>query len=99
MMKKLLIVLIVMIATAGTAQQRKVEKANKNYSRLAFIDAQQLYLRIAENGYTSPEILAKLGDTYYFNDELQDAYNWYNKLFEKYSDNIKPEYYFRYTNL
>jgi len=97
MMKKLLFVLIVMVTTVATAQQGKFEKANKNYKNLAFIDAQQLYLRIAENGYANPEMLAKLGDTYYFNDDLEEAYNWYNKLFESYNDNIEPVYYFRYA--
>ena len=97
MMKKLLFILIVMITAAATAQQRKVDRANKDYTQLAFIDAQQLYLKIAENGFSSPELLAKLGDTYYFNDDLQESFNWYNKLFERYSDNIKPEYYFRYA--
>ncbi len=97
MIKKLLFLLIVLFATVSTGQGRKVKKADKEYTNLAFIDAQELYLRIAENGYTSPEILAKLGDTYYFNDDLQDAFTWYNKLFLQYSDNIMPEYYFRYA--
>jgi outer membrane protein OmpA-like peptidoglycan-associated protein/tetratricopeptide (TPR) repeat protein len=97
MMKKILFILIAFVATTGFAQQRKVNRANKDYTNLAFIDAQELYLKIVENGYQSPEILAKLGDTYYFNDELQEAYNWYSQLFELYSDNIKPEYYFRYA--
>lgn len=97
MMKKLFIVLIALMATNGVAQERKVNKAGKEYTNLAFIDAQELYLRIVKNGYSSPEILAKLGDTYYFNDDLQESYNWYSQLFEKYSDNIKPEYYFRYA--
>ena len=97
MMKKIFIVLIILVSTASMAQQRKVDKASKDFNQLAFIDAQELYLRIVKNGYTSPEVLAKLGDTYYFNDDLQESYNWYNQLFEKYSDNIKPEYYFRYA--
>ncbi|PRP67257.1 OmpA family protein [Nonlabens agnitus] len=97
MMKKLFIVLLALVATTGVAQERKVEKASKDFANLAFIDAQELYLRIVKNGYSSPEILAKLGDTYYFNDDLQESYNWYNQLFENYSDNIKPEYYFRYA--
>jgi len=97
MMKKLLFALIALVATTAVGQERKVDKAGKDFAKLAFIDAQELYLRIVENGYSSPEVLAKLGDTYYFNDDLQESHTWYKQLFDKYSDNIKPEYYFRYA--
>ncbi len=79
------------------AQQRKVDRADKKYSNLAFMDAQKLYLKIVENGNETQEILQKLADTYYFNDDLQESNVWYSKLFEKYSDSIEPEYYFRHA--
>lgn len=97
MIKKLLFVLILMVTAATTAQQPKVERANKNFKNLAYIDAQQLYLKIAENGNPSKEVLAKLADTYYFNNDLQEAYTWYQKLFALDNKDIKPVYYFRYA--
>ncbi len=97
MMKKILFTLVGLISLTTVAQERKIKKANKNYSNLAFIDAQRLYTRIAENGNASAEVLAKLADTYYFNDDLTQSYEWYNQLFENYRGDIKPEYYFRYA--
>ncbi len=79
------------------AQQGKVDRAGKEFNNLAFIDAQELYLKIASNGFTSQELLSKLGDTYYFNDDLQESYNWYKRLFDEYNDSIQTEYYFRYA--
>ncbi|PPK92373.1 outer membrane protein OmpA-like peptidoglycan-associated protein [Nonlabens xylanidelens] len=97
MFKKLSILIILFAFSFGHAQKGKLDKGNEKFKSLAFIEAQKIYLKLVEEGFASPEILAKLGDTYYFNDELQKAYKWYNQLFEKYEDNAKPEYFFRYA--
>jgi len=97
MFKKLSILIILFTFSYGHAQQGKVDKGNEKFNSLAFIDAQKIYLKLVEEGFASPEVLAKLGDTYYFNDDLQKAYKWYNQLFEEYEDNAKPEYFFRYA--
>ncbi|WP_124981196.1 OmpA family protein [Nonlabens xiamenensis] len=98
MFKKLLWCLTFFGLTATVyAQKKDLDKANKKFEVLAFIDAQKLYLKMADNGYESAELFSKLGDTYYFNDDLKEAVVWYDKLFAKYKDQIGPEYYFRYA--
>ncbi|BAO55491.1 OmpA family protein [Nonlabens marinus] len=97
MIKKILLIGCIIISSIAHAQQGKIDRASKDFKNLAFIDAQELYLKIASNGFTNQELLAKLGDTYYFNDDLQESYNWYKKMFDQYTGTIQPEYYFRYA--
>lgn len=97
MFKKLSILILLLSVSLMQAQKGELEKGNRKYKSFAFIEAQQIYLKLAEDGYASPEILAKLGDTYYFNDDLNKAHKWYEQLFASYQDNVKPEYFFRYA--
>lgn len=97
-MKNILLLFIYGISFSVLAQEGQVNKANDQYSKLAFIDAQEIYLKVVESGYENAEILAKLGDTYYFNDDLEKAFKWYNRLFVVATeDAIAPEYFFRYA--
>ncbi|MGJ8685652.1 MAG: OmpA family protein [Nonlabens sp.] len=97
MIKNISIILVFAFSVMGLAQNKTVKKANKDYENLAFIDAREIYLKVVESGYKNEEILSKLGDTYYFNDELEEAYKYYSQLFEMDNDVISPEYYFRYA--
>ncbi len=97
MMKKILITLICLVSFISYGQVKDVKKANKEFEKFAFIDAQQIYLKVVEKGYKNVEILSKLGDTYYFNDELTESYKWYKELFDLDSESLAPEYYFRYA--
>ncbi|MBF4983120.1 PD40 domain-containing protein [Nonlabens mediterrranea] len=97
MMKNILVTLICLISIISFGQQNDVNKANKEFDKFAFIDAQQIYLKVVEKGYKNIEILSKLGDTYYFNDELTESYKWYKELFDLDSESLAPEYYFRYA--
>ncbi|WOI22841.1 OmpA family protein [Nonlabens ulvanivorans] len=96
-MKKILITLICLVSFISYGQVKDVKKANKEFEKFAFIDAQQIYLKVVEKGYKNVEILSKLGDTYYFNDELTESYKWYKELFDLDSESLDPEYYFRYA--
>lgn len=67
--------------SAVIAQERKVEKANKNYEQLDYVDAQKIYLAVAGKGYKSEELFSKLGNSYYFNAQYDEAVKWYGRLF------------------
>ncbi|WP_416445120.1 OmpA family protein [Leeuwenhoekiella sp. A16] len=79
------------------AQSNKIEQANKKFEQYAFIDAQKIYLKIAQEGFESVDLFQNLGDSYYFNGNYDDAAKWYGELITKYSDSIQPEYLFRYA--
>ena len=96
-MKIRLILVIALISTASLFGQKvQVAKADKKYDKFAYIDAIEIYERVANKGYESPDVFKKLGNAYYFNAELDKAANWYGKLMDL-GQEIEPEYYFRYS--
>jgi tetratricopeptide (TPR) repeat protein len=62
----------------------------------ATIDIIKTYERVAEKGYETLEILKKLANSYFFDNELEKAEKYYHKLFSKTTD-LEPEYYYRYS--
>ncbi len=80
----------------GLGQEVKLDRANKKYQELAYIDASEIYLDLAESGYRSEELFRKLGNIYYFNAKYVDAANWYKELFSL-TENLEPIYYLRYS--
>ncbi|WP_017498498.1 OmpA family protein [Flavobacterium sp. WG21] len=95
--------MILFFATASCAfsQENKIKKANKKYDDLAYIDAIEIYKRVAEKGYKSKELFEKLGNSYYFNAQFLEANKWYTQLFGLNTVNsnnfVTPEYYYRYS--
>ncbi|WP_405251384.1 OmpA family protein [Dokdonia sp. Asnod3-C12] len=81
---------------AGYAQEGKVKVAGEQFEDLAYVNARDLYLRVANRGFTSPEVFSKLGDSYYFTADYADAVQWYEKLVTT-GEEVSPEYYFRYA--
>lgn len=78
------------------SQKAKIGRADKSYENFAYIDAIKTYERIVQKGYKSADMLKKLGNSYYFNAELEQANKWYSELFTMGQD-IEPEYYYRYS--
>ncbi|WP_124981194.1 OmpA family protein [Nonlabens xiamenensis] len=79
------------------AQVDLMRQSNQEYENLAYDSAQQLYLEIVKNGFESSELFARLGDTYYFNNDYREAKKWYDKLFKYPQQDIAPIYFFRYA--
>lgn len=91
-----LVFLVLLCAGSSIAQKRaKLAKANKEFDKYDYIDAREIYLKVVEDGYHSAEIYKKLGDTYYYNSDYVTAVNWYERLLQKYPDNIEVDYYYR----
>ncbi|GAA3520516.1 OmpA family protein [Aquimarina addita] len=87
----------VFICVTALAQEKRLEKANENFDKYAFVDARKIYLDVANSGYSSADLYSKLGDSYYFNAELEESVKWYEQLVNNYTDTIDPEYLFRYS--
>ena len=86
-----------LVTFTGIAQQKKIDKANKEYDKFAYVDAQKVFEKVVENGYASLEIFQKLGDSYYFNSDYYNAAKWYSQLMDNYGKEVDSEYYFRYA--
>ncbi|GGX30580.1 OmpA family protein [Aquimarina muelleri] len=91
------IAISLLISCFTFSQEKRLAKADENFSRFAFVDARKIYLQVAKSGYASPELFKKIGDSYYFNAELEKSVGWYEKLVNEYEDQIEPEYLFRYS--
>ncbi len=101
MRKKYIQVVILVTSLAFNivlAQEKKIERANKEFEQYAYIDAREAYLSVAKKGYSSQDLYEKLGDSYYYNADLANASKWYGKLYEEYTSTMKPEYLFRYSH-
>lgn len=77
-------------------QISKLAKADKKYDKFSYIDAIEIYEKVAEKGIKSVDLFQKLGNAYYFNGELTKASKWYGALFALQQE-VEPEYYFRYA--
>lgn len=62
----------------------------------AYVVMIKTYERVAEKGYKSVDIFQKLGNAFYFNNELEKAARWYSELFAMTSD-LEADYYYRYS--
>ena len=78
------------------AQKSKIKKASTEYRDFAYIKTSEILLEVVEKGYKSADILQKLGDSFYFNNKMQEASKWYAELFEQ-NEIVDKEYYFRYA--
>jgi outer membrane protein OmpA-like peptidoglycan-associated protein/tetratricopeptide (TPR) repeat protein len=78
------------------AQKSKTTAADKKYNNFAYIRAINTYEKVAEKGYKSEDMFQKLGNSYYFNGELDKAAKWYDELFTM-NPNQESEYCYRYA--
>ena len=102
-MKNKIIYLVLITITCVTSysqvskQISKTEvRGNKEYDKLAYIDAIKTYERIYSRGYKSADMLLKIGNAYYFNAELEKANKWYDELYTA-SPQQDAEFYYRFA--
>ncbi|WP_289040978.1 OmpA family protein [uncultured Zobellia sp.] len=99
MMKKIhiLYVLVFLMGTSCFAQEKLITKANEKYDEYSFSPAIDIYKKVLDRGYVSADLLKKLGNSYYYNADYEDASKTYKRLVDEYPGEIGPEYYFRYA--
>ncbi|MGY3793786.1 OmpA family protein [Aquimarina sp. 433] len=85
------------INCSSQSTEKLLSKADQNFEALAYINARDIYLDVAKKGYSSPDLYRKLADSFYFTGEPEESIEWYEKLISNFSDQIKPEYLFRYA--
>ena len=75
------ILFIIGITFFSFGQSGKLKSADKKYDTYSYIDAIEIYEKVAEKGYKSVDLFQRLGNAYYFNGELDKASKWYGDLF------------------
>jgi tetratricopeptide (TPR) repeat protein len=80
-MKKFLVILFLLCATFAWADDNTllIEEGNKLYSQNDYQQAAELYQKVIENGYESPELYYNLGNTYFKLDNIPSAILYYEK--------------------
>ena len=79
------------------AQEQKLKKASGNYEQLDYVNAQKIYLSVAEKGHESEELFTKLANSYYFNAQYDEAVKWYDRLFDFTQESEQDIVYLRYS--
>ena len=108
MLKRILTLLIIVCGCLVkiTAQQdsipdkqiaRVIERADERYNQYSFSPAIDIYKKVLDKGYSSPDLLKRLGNSYYFNAKYQEAAETYKKLKAKYPNEMSVEDIFRYA--
>ena len=97
-MKKYFILLFILSTPViTTAQESKISKGNKGFDNYDYVNAQDIYQKVADKGYESADLYKRLGDSYYLNASYEKAQVWYEKLINTYADDVEAETYFRYA--
>jgi len=90
------LVVACLVSVCMSSQKLLKSKADQQFNKFAYVDAIKTYERIFAKGYKSKEMLQKLGDSYYFKADLDNAAKWYGELFA-FTQVVAPEYYYRYA--
>jgi tetratricopeptide (TPR) repeat protein len=71
--------LITAFSAFASVEQVNISGANKAYSAGSFSAAADLYLKVADAGYASPELYYNLGNSYFKMNEYARAILWYER--------------------
>ena len=72
-MIKIFTLLFIGFCLIGFAHNSKLRNANKKYDNYSYIDAIEIYEKVAKKGHKSADLFNKVGNSYYFNAELVKA--------------------------
>jgi tetratricopeptide (TPR) repeat protein len=73
------IMLLITLTSFSSVQSDNVVKANKAYSAGAYSQAAELYKKVADAGYESPELYYNLGNAYFKLNDYARAILWYER--------------------
>jgi len=93
-----MIIISIFSCTIYSQNAKAVTAPNNSKTNYSDVDPLKTYERVIEKGYKSADMLKKIGNAYYFNEELDKAAKWYGELFTMTTiTDLEPEYYFRYA--
>ena len=96
-MKYITIAFLLFATIVGNAQEGKIERGTKNFNQYDFVDAQQIYQKVADKGYESADLFKRLGDSYYLNARYDKSAVYFGKLIQQFPEAAEAEAYFRYA--
>lgn len=92
----IIFILVSCVSLLGYTQEVRKRVAEKRYDNFEYIKSSEVLLALANKGYESKDIFEKLGNSFYFNNKMEEAVHWYKELMQL-NESINPELYFRYA--
>ncbi len=92
----ILLTFVFVFSTSLFAQNGKIQSVKNDYRDFAYVKTSEVLLEVANKGYKSVDLFQRLGNSYYFNNEMEDAAKWYGELMAL-EEVVDSEYYFRYA--
>ncbi|WP_108867388.1 OmpA family protein [Aquimarina aquimarini] len=94
-MKKITYILFILSITIGYGQRKYA--ADKYFKEFAYKKSSKIYKAIHDKGDNSYLTLSRLSDSYYYNNEYEEAEKYYRKLIGEYEKIAIPDHIFRYA--
>lgn len=91
-----LLAFAIVFSSSAFAQNGKIQSVKDDYRDFAYVKTSEVLLEVANKGYKSVDLFQKLGDSFYYQNKMEDAAKWYGELIML-EEVIEPEYYFRYA--
>ncbi|WP_461532689.1 OmpA family protein [Sinomicrobium sp.] len=87
-----------LLCTTGVFSQRHLA-ADRYFDQLAYVKSAELYEGLVRKGDSTVHVLGRLGDSYYYNTNMEQAEKWYGILIRMYEQEVGPDYLFRYAQV
>ncbi|MRI01092.1 OmpA family protein [Kriegella sp. EG-1] len=81
-------------------KSKLIQKADLYFDKMWYSEAAKLYeeaLLKGEKNYSS-DIIQKAADSYYYNTNMEKAYEWYNILYDNYGKELSADNMFKYAH-
>lgn len=92
----ILSILSALVFNVSFSQKARVFNAIKKYDKLSYVDSISELLELASEEDAPAEVIEKLANAYYFNNEMEEASIWYEKLMTS-DETMSDEGYFKYA--
>ncbi|RAV30455.1 OmpA family protein [Sinomicrobium soli] len=88
--------LMFFLLLTGVMFAQRHAAADRYFDQLAYVKSAELYETLVRKGDSTVHVLGRLGDSYYYNANMEQAEKWYGILVEKHEAEVTPDYLFRY---
>lgn len=92
----ILLTFVLAFSLASLGQNGKIQSVKDDYRDFAYVKTSEVLLEVANKGYKSVDLFQKLANSFYFNNQMEEAAKWYGELMAM-NEVIDLEYYFRYA--
>ncbi len=96
-MKYTYLLLLAFVSTSIFSQGQKKYAADKYFNKYSYVKSASLYEKVYEKGDNSELVVSRIADSYYYNNNYENAAKWYKELFATVANKeITKEYYTKY---